>query len=209
MISVAVVICQGLHIPYYYDRRIHNLGNIGFQGMIHAESAYMTTKIIDRLCYDGVNIRKEIMKDYKNNSVLDLCCGIGISTMENSVGIDTSIEMLNVATKLDEKEKLNKQFYFGNAENYNPEIPVDIVTCMFGFHEMPLSAHCKIIENAMKIAKKEIIIVDIATNYKPKEIMLSGEPYLLNYLKDIDNTLFCFDKQNYIDNHVDIWRYEI
>ena len=204
MIPLFLISCA-LIIPYYYDPRIHNLGNIGVKGKIHAEAALVSTKIIDVLCYNGVNIRDKIMKDYTNNSVLDLCCGVGISTMHNSIGIDTSIEMLNVAKKINH----NKQFYFGNAEIYKPEEKPDIVTCMFAFHEMPLTAHCKIIENAINIAKREIIIVDISSSYRPKQIMLSGEPYLLNYLKNIDNTLRVFDKENYIDNHVDIWRYKI
>ena len=199
------LISLALIIPYYYDPRIHNLGNIGVKGKIHAEAALVSTKIIDVLCYNGVNIRDEIMKDYTNNSVLDLCCGVGISTMHNSIGIDTSIEMLDVAKKLNP----NKQFYFGNAEIYKPVEKPDIVTCMFAFHEMPLTAHCKIIENAINIAKREIIIVDISSSYRPKQIMLSGEPYLLNYLKNIDNTLRVFRKEHYIDNHVDIWRYKI
>ena len=199
------LISLALIIPYYYDPRIHNLGNIGVKGKIHAEAALVSTKIIDVLCYNSVNIRDEIMKDYANNSVLDLCCGVGISTMHNSIGIDTSIEMLNVAKKINP----NKQFYFGNAEIYKPVEKPDIVTCMFAFHEMPLTAHCKIIENAINIAKREIIIVDISSSYRPKQIMLSGEPYLLNYLKNIDNTLRVFEKENYIDNHVDIWRYKI
>ena len=37
--------------------------------------------------------------------------------------------------------------------------------------------------------------------------MLTGEPYLLNYLKNIDYTLRSFEKENYINNQVDIWRY--
>ena len=199
------LISLALIIPYYYDPRIHNLGNIGVKGKIHAEAALVSTKIIDVLCYNSVNIRDEIMKDYANNSVLDLCCGVGISTMHNSIGIDTSIEMLDVAKKINH----NKQFYFGNAEIFKPLEKPDIVTCMFAFHEMPLTAHCKIIENAINIAKREIIIVDISSSYRPKQIMLSGEPYLLNYLKNIDNTLRVFEKEHYIDNHVDIWRYKI
>ena len=205
---VSTVISIFTLTPYYYDRRIHNLGNAGFQGRIHAEAAYVSTKIIDRIRYNGRDIRKEIIEDYKNNTVLDLCCGIGLSTMENGEGIDTSYEMLRVALRTKFKENSNKEFSFGNAETYKPEILPDIVTCMFAFHEMPLYAQCRIIENAMKIAKKEIIIMDIASSYKPKDIMLSGEPYLLDYLKDIDNTLSCFEKTNFIDNHVDIWRYK-
>ena len=158
--------------PYYYDSRIHNFGNRGIKGKIHAELAYLSTKIIDKVRYDGRDIRSEIMGEYQDSSVLDFCCGIGISTPPLGMGIDTSSEMLGVA----KRTYPNKVFYQGNAETFSPDTRMDIVSCMFGFHEMPREAHLKIIENAIQIAQKEIIIVDIASNYEPKEIMLSGEP---------------------------------
>lgn len=195
--------------PYYYDRRIHNLGHLGFSGKIHAESALLSTRIIDILRYNGTNIRKEIMEEYKNDKVLDICCGIGISTMNNSIGIDTSPEMLKVAKRIDKEKNTNKKFYLANAENYKPKQEFDVVSCMFAFHEMPNYAHEKIIENCLKIAKREIIIVDIASDYQPKDIMLSGEPYLLNYMSSIDNCLSNFEKSIYIDRHVNIWKYKL
>ena len=132
--------------PYYYDRRIHNLGHLGFPGQIHAEGALLSTKIIDRLRYNGINIRKEIMKEYKNDKILDLCCGVGVSTMNNNIGIDTSPEMLKVARRINKEQNTNKRFYLGNAENFKPKQEFDIVSCMFAFHEMPLYAHNRIIE---------------------------------------------------------------
>lgn len=192
-------------VPYYYNPKIHSLGNIGFGGKIHALAAPFARRIIDQISYNGVNIRKDIMSEYSDYKVLDLCCGIGDSTPKFGTGIDTSKEMISVANFVNR----NSNFIVANAETYKPDIPFDIVTCMFAFHEMPLSAQCRVIENAINIAKEEIIIVDIASNYKPKTIMLDGEPYLLKYLDSIDNTLSCFDKINYIDNHVAIWKYKI
>ena len=121
--------------PYYYDRRIHNLGNIGFQGKIHAEGALLSTRVIDIIRYNGRNIRKEIMEPYKNKNVLDLCCGIGISTVENGIGVDTSFQMLKVAQRLNSNNNQNKTFYLSNAETYVSSEEIDIVTCMFAFHE--------------------------------------------------------------------------
>jgi SAM-dependent methyltransferase len=192
-------------VPYYYNPKIHSLGNIGFGGKIHALAAPFARRIIDQISYNGVNIRKDIMSKYSDYKVLDLCCGIGDSTPKFGTGIDTSKEMISVANFVNR----NSNFIVANAETYKPDIPFDIVTCMFAFHEMPLSAQCRVIENAINIAKEEIIIVDIASNYKPKTIMLDGEPYLLKYLDSIDNTLSCFNKINYIDNHVAIWKYKI
>jgi ubiquinone/menaquinone biosynthesis C-methylase UbiE len=191
------------NIPYYYNPTIHNFGNIGLGGKIHAAIAPIARRAIDKISYNNVNIRYEIMSQYYNNTVLDLCCGIGDSTLNFGTGIDTSPEMINMAKIINKKSN----FYIANAETYKPETDFDIVSCMFAFHEMPLNAQYKVIENAISIAKKEIIIVDIATNYQPKKIMLDGEPYLIDYLDNIDNVLSDFEKINYIDNHVNIWKY--
>ena len=119
--------------------------------------------------------------------------------------------MLKVARKNNKKSKTNTQFYFGNAENFKPKIKPDIVTCMFAFHEMPQQAQIRVINNGIMIAKEEFIIVDIAPNYKnknPPKIMLSGEPYLLDYLHNIENLLYDFEETIYIPNHVHVWKYK-
>ena len=208
-----LIYIYALNIPYYYNPNIHNFGNIGFFGKIHANVANQATKVIDNLRYNGKNIRSIIYKPYLNNNktILDLCCGVGISTAPGQTGIDTSIEMLKVARKNNKKSKTNTQFYFGNAENFKPKIKPDIVTCMFAFHEMPQQAQIRVINNGIMIAKEEFIIVDIAPNYKnknPPKIMLSGEPYLLNYLNNIENILYDFEETIYIPNHVHVWKYK-
>jgi len=190
---------------YYYpfNPNIHNLGNIGFSGAIHAEIAPIFTKIIDIRAYNGRNIRQEIIdklenKNYNKNSnngsngpngpyiepknkILDLCCGVGISTAQ--YGIDTSPQMINKA----KRQFPNKKFLVENAENaenlrklnhldfFNK---IDIITCMFAFHEMPKYAHEKIINNSLRLASKEIIIVDLSPEYKSSKLMRDGEPYL-------------------------------
>ena len=114
--------------------------------------------------------------------------------------------MLNVA-KCNNK---NSKFYFGNAEYYIPPYDIDIVTCMFSFHEMPLYAQKNIIKNAITIANEKVLIVDISPNYKPSKIMLTGEPYILDYLSNIQKCLndFGFEEHEYIKNHVTLWCYE-
>jgi hypothetical protein len=39
--------------------------------------------------------------------------------------------------------------------------------------------------------------------------MLSGEPYLLNYLDTIDNVLKDFNKTTYVENRVCIWKLKL
>ena len=200
-------------IPYYFNPNIHNFGNIGIGGKFHAYFGPLATNIIDFIRYDNRNIRKEIYEPYllNNKTILDLCCGTGMSTPPGNIGIDTSKEMLDVAKKINNNNNDNKQFYIGNAEDYNPSIKPDIVTCMFAFHEMPLYAQKKVIQNGIYLAKEEFIIVDIAPNYKnkkPSKIMLSGEPYLLDYLNNIENILYDFEETIYIQNHVHVWKYK-
>jgi len=191
-------------IPYYYNPNIHNLGNIGVGGKIHATLAPLARRMIDHISYNGVDIRKDIMSQYKGMKVLDMCCGIGDSTLKGATGIDTSKEMIDMAKFINR----NNKFYKANAETYVPHEKFDVVSCMFALHEMPLAAQYRVINNAIRIAKKEVILVDIATNYKPKEIMLSGEPYLIDYLNNIDIILNKFEKTEYISNHVTIWKYK-
>ena len=211
-------------IKYYYDHRIHNFGNIGLGGKVHSLVAPYATTIIDNTCYNSIDIRQKILSKYnnkfyeKNNKlpvIIDLCCGTGTSTYINQLGIDTSKEMIERANIIqtyknkDIKEKRNTIFTIGNAENYGKQEQFNTATIMFAFHEMPNYAHNKIIKNAKRITTDDIIIIDISPNYKPSKIMLTGEPYLLNYKSTISNILkkHNFSYIEYIPNHVGIWYY--
>jgi hypothetical protein len=45
---------------YWYDQRIHTLGNVGFWGAVHAASAPALTKLIDINSYDGMDVRQKV-----------------------------------------------------------------------------------------------------------------------------------------------------
>lgn len=207
---------------YPYDNRIHNFGNTGLGGKIHAELAPIVTNAIDKKAYNGINIRKMVYNDIPDEySVLDLCCGVGLSTRVTddfdrpnyTVGIDTSPQMINKARRLNSKIKNDhrhlRKFFLGNSENYGKlqNLRFDVVTCMFAFHEMPEYAHHRIINNALNIAKKEVIILDIAPNYKSNMIMRSGEPFLETYKKSIQKTMefYDFNEQVLFENHAHKW----
>jgi ubiquinone/menaquinone biosynthesis C-methylase UbiE len=204
---------------YYYDPRIHNFGNIGLGGQLHSLLAPYATKVIDNKCYNSINIRQLILSKYsqdfyKNHErlpkLIDLCCGTGTSTATNQLGIDSSLPMITQAKKIhNNKQAIKTQFIIGNAENYGQEDEFDTSTLMFAFHEMPNYAHHKIIKNAKKITKHAIIIVDISPNYSPSNLMLIGEPYLLNYKATIHELLtqHQFSYLEYIPNHVGLWYY--
>ena len=199
---------------YYYDSRIHNFGNIGLGGKIHSLLAPYATKVIDNKCYNSVNIRQSILSNYSQDfynkherlpKLIDLCCGTGTSTATNQLGIDTSLHMIEQASKT----HCHSQFIIGNAESYGKYQEFDTATLMFAFHEMPNYAHHKIIKNAKKITKHDILIVDISPNYSPSQLMLMGEPYLLNYKATIQELLqkHQFTYLEYIPNHVGLWVY--
>jgi ubiquinone/menaquinone biosynthesis C-methylase UbiE len=219
MYKLILLILTSAKPKYYYDRRIHNFGNIGLGGQIHSLLAPYATKLIDDKCYNSVNIRQAILSNYNQDfynkyervpKLIDLCCGTGSSTATNQLGIDTSLPMLRAATLSIAKAKATTtQFIKGNAENYGQPQEFDTATLMFAFHEMPNYAHHKIIKNAKKITKHDILIVDISPNYSPSKLMLIGEPYLLNYKATIQDLLqkHQFTYLEYIPNHVGLWVY--
>ena len=45
---------------YWFDDRIHTLGNTGFSGAVHAALAPFSTKIIDVAAYHGVDVRLKV-----------------------------------------------------------------------------------------------------------------------------------------------------
>jgi SAM-dependent methyltransferase len=190
--------------PYWFNPKIHNFGNTGILGNVHAASTPFITRLIDYKAYDGRDVRKEIYNTFEGN-VLDLCCGTGFSTKPGHTGIDTSLEMLRLTKVFNP----GSNYLCGNAESYGKEF--DTVSCMFAFHEMPRVGHLKIIRNALRVAKKEIIIIDISTNYEPSDLMLSGEPYINDYLKNIDSIMYNygFTKKTFIKNHIDVWNLKI
>ena len=213
-------------LEYYNDPRIHNMGNIGIGGWIHAQFAPYATKMIDNIRYDGIDIRKMVVNKYttyyKNKynkcpKIIDLCCGIGISTMANQTGIDTSPQMISKAKSLRNSKnyhlrrgkKLLTKYKLGNAENYGKYKEFDCSTIMFSLHEMPEIAHKKVIQNCFRISKDNVLFVDISPNYNPSKIMLSGEPYLLDYLANFDGLMksFGFQYVEIVPNHVRVWFY--
>jgi hypothetical protein len=141
--------------PYWYDPRIHNWGNIGLGGRLHAFFAPLATAIIDATSYGGVDVRKKVHEMLPaGQTVLDLCCGVGFSTAPGADGVDTSQEMCGVvgrtsllpihtaaqnspgrshaSRRLDmaRLRRPDSKFYFGNGETFGNPNSYDIVTVM-------------------------------------------------------------------------------
>lgn len=190
-------------IPYWDDPRVHSFGN---NNWISAVAAPIATKIIDMKAYDGVDLRKQILKDISiSESVCDLCCGVGTSTVAWGTGVDTSNAFLTMA-KLKSIGN-SSRFVRGNAEDFGEKDSFDVVTCFFATHEMPRTARRKIIANAKRIARKRVIFVDIDPKYEPSEAMLNGEPYVQEYRRNIDIDLKYAKKEIMVENHVAKWEF--
>jgi hypothetical protein len=56
---------------YWYDQRIHTLGNVGFGGAVHAACAAVSTKLIDIVAYDGMNVRQKVR--HTNDDAMCVC----------------------------------------------------------------------------------------------------------------------------------------
>lgn len=204
---IGVFLQFSIGVPYWKNPSIHNIGN----GRLHAAIAPFATKLIDCLSYKGMDIRAqiidEIQQQYENEhengggvTWVDFCCGVGFSTPENSVGIDASPHMINAARR-NHKSKI---FEVENAETYGQDEQYDIVSIFFALHEIPHDARMRVIQNAERVARKKVILCDISPNKNPSRIMLSGEPYLLEYQKNIVHELKAFGATVHerIPNHV-------
>jgi len=51
---------DGEEDEYWFNQKIHTLGNTGFTGAIHAAMAPFSTFLIDAMAYEGVDIRHKV-----------------------------------------------------------------------------------------------------------------------------------------------------
>ena len=92
----------------------------------------------------------------------------------------------------------------------------DIATLMFATHEMPRGARRRVLRNLLRLARKKVLLVDIIPTFEPNEMMLSGEPFVLDYLanieSDVDSSIDpCQWEVRRIDvvgSHVRMWKFE-
>lgn len=191
--------CQ---LPPWKDGRIHMLGNHGFLGNIHARIAKKITDIIDEKAYNGKNVRKLL---HETSDTVDLGCGIGLSTVPGGIGVDSSKEMLSIARKLHPTSRFER----GLAEKWGKDNMASVVVCSFLLHEQPFNRRYRILKNAYRICKDNVLIMDISPDYIPPYSMLMGEPYVKDYLENIDRDIFnLFDEYKRIEivpGHVILW----
>ena len=197
--------------------------------------------------------------------ILDLCCGVGMSTRalrdafpnaKEVIGVDTSPEMIEMAkainlhdsivrpftaalkemdnnlqrqfnsishkslaikqaasNKMSEMVCRHTSFARANAERTPFESnSFDLITIMYGFHEIPKKGRDMILREARRLLRKGglLALIDISPDYQPSDSMLMGEPYVQEYQKAIDKQLRKFagfkewDK-TLVPGHVKLW----
>jgi len=181
-VAAAIFTDPSLHAgrpPYYRDPRVHFLGDTA----LHAGIARVGTRLIDELAYDGEDVRKSLLSCIPRNvSVIDLCCGTGTSTAVPGVGVDTSEHMVREARW---RRGRHGRFVVGNAETYGDRDSFDVATLFFCLHEMPRGARRRVLQNAHRISKGRVMMLDIGNTYTPSRAMSASEPYLTDYLENI------------------------
>ena len=220
-----------------YHPSIHQFGNVGIGGQLHAQSARCATRIIDRVAYRGRNMRQEVAHYIVQNlthklndqpvRILEIGCGVGTFTHEldvecaksfedyNITAVDTSGEMLMYAMDhiSDHVELIQMN---GVDAGVKTETLYNVAVSVMMFHEMPQVAHEEMLHALLRATHDnggEVWLIDIDPTYTPSRAMLSGEPYVSQYLQTIDETMKTLSVQNnktldtfsIVDHHVRAW----
>jgi ubiquinone/menaquinone biosynthesis C-methylase UbiE len=109
--------------------------------------------------------------------------------------------------------KCQASYIVSNAEStHYPAGMFDIVTIMYGFHEIPEAGRNRIINEAKRLLRTggHLAVLDICPTYMPSEYMLAGEPFVKEYQRNIDSQLFNFEgfsakKRVVVAGHVNLW----
>lgn len=215
-----------------YHPRIHNMGNVGVGGWIHAKMARYATKIIDDRAYGGRNMRHEFAQLLKCQQVppdlIEVGCGVGTLTQELSRmgyferlrAFDTSEIMISEARAFARKNDMKEvEFDVRNACDVGT-LCAGVAVSSFMMHELPTEAHVDVVRSLLECTRQpggQVWIMDIDTTYVPSPAMLSGEPYVEAYIDQIDGTMSRLARDdegvalsNFLlfRGHVRVWRFE-
>ena len=154
---------------------------------------------------DSSNIRKLIIDAQgTDQKILDIGCGLGYSTSETpgSVGIDINKINIKKASKIFPNKTFKRSFINIKNDEY------DIVTSMFFFHELPQPLRKKILNRAINMAKKRVIIVDIDPFYDATLSMSKNKPFLNDYFQNIRDDLQHFNESTIVKGLLTMWVYD-
>lgn len=206
-----------------FHPRIHNFGNCGIGGRLHAQLAPFATKTIDCKAYDGENMRQIFARGLKNvtgGSAVEIGCGVGMLTEElvkeevfdRVLAVDTSLEMIEAARK---RIKGVPFVAMNGVDTHRLDVDASIA-CMVT-HELPVHASKELMRSMLTSTANKVgdaWIVDIDPTYTPNWSMRSGEPYVMEYLSGIDDAVFEVAQEggcraetfSLFPGHVRVWR---
>merc|ERR1712224_407467 len=89
----------------------------------------------------------------------------------------------------------------------------DLVSVMFVLHEAPFLGRYRILRAARRLLREggTLAVVDISSEYRPSRTMLAGEPYVVEYQKNIERQLKTFQGfsdirvEDFVPGHVTLW----
>ena len=97
--------------------------------------------------------------------------------------------------------------------NSNLLVVVCFLNCRYAFHEAPQKGRQRILEEARRLLSPGgvLAVIDISSEYTPSKGMLAGEPYVVEYQKNIHRQLGSqrgFTRAQYknlVPGHVGMW----
>jgi len=113
-----------------------------------------------------------------------------------------------------QRAKTATSYVMGNAQRtLFPDKSFDLVTIMYAFHEAPKHGRYLMLREARRLLANggRLAVVDICPTYKPSPTMLAGEPYVIEYQKNIMNQILnmkgfrLHEFQTIIPGHVVMW----
>ena len=176
--------------PKYYLKQFHcyDNGNLEWKAALEAETATLNIALnylkhyspmiaAKFLRYNTTNLIKQYWNQHNHHkhidSIVDLGCSIGISTeylyntFPNSsriIGVDLSPYFLSIATLRTILMNKKVGYIHANAETLPFEDhSVDLVSCQFLFHEIPLEPSLRILQEIYRVLKPNgtIAILDM------------------------------------------------
>jgi ubiquinone/menaquinone biosynthesis C-methylase UbiE len=188
----------------------------------------MSTRALESAFHDaefvvGVDTSEEMISMAETISGYETGLRLGFSRHNEALkkimkerfkAVAESISVIDTNPYPSSRTAAQASYRLGNAENTAlPDVSFDLVTIMYGFHEVPMAGRARIINEAKRLLRRggHLAIVDICPTYTPSPHMLAGEPFVKEYQQNIDSQLatfpgFKFKKRKVVvPGHVNMW----
>ena len=114
-------------------------------------------------------------------SVVDLGCGVGMSTPSGAMGVDIDNRLVGMA-KIQNRQA---SFVVGDARTFGKDGQFDVALLSFVLSTVPDASRSAILRNALRISSS-VVVVDTSPRYAPGPLLLSNEPHLKSFLMHAD-----------------------